>query len=188
VKQAFPRSAPLTHHQTNTTQTNPNKKSQHFGKNWGRTYTHPECKVRGRYPAFDELLALQARVDPEKVFEPPLFSKVVAGDSYKYYPGCATDYECFCAEDAHCAKDFKCVPSYALPQFKVCKPPADWDPALAKKAAASTMSALLMGTSQAAATALHPVQPVTDRLGWLQGKINRYLGFNPAERAMSMLG
>jgi hypothetical protein len=118
----------------------------HFGKNWDRTFTHPKCPVRARYPQFDDLLALQARVDPQKVFEPPLFTKIVSGAGPNYYPSCATDYECFCEEDVHCAPEFKCVPSFALPQFKVCKPPADWDMKLVKSGQTNTMGTILKGT------------------------------------------
>jgi hypothetical protein len=57
------------------------------------------------------------------VFEPPLFTKIVAGQPYERTPGCAARYECYCVEDADCAPEFKCVASAALPQFRVCKGP-----------------------------------------------------------------
>jgi hypothetical protein len=39
----------------------------HFGKNWARTFTYPRCPVRSKYPQFEDLLKLQAKVDPDKV-------------------------------------------------------------------------------------------------------------------------
>jgi hypothetical protein len=39
----------------------------HFGKNWARTFTYSRCPVRAKYPQFNDLLALQAKVDPKKV-------------------------------------------------------------------------------------------------------------------------
>lgn len=126
----------------------------HFGKNWDRTFTHAACPVRPRYARFDELLALQAKVDPQKVFEPPLFSKVVSGEAYKPAKDCVRNYECFCSADEHCPEEFKCVPSLALPQFKVCKPPADWDPARVKAAATDVMKVRLAGT-QAVVGGMH---------------------------------
>jgi len=124
----------------------------HFGKNWERTFTHPQCPVRPRYPHFDDLLAVQAKVDPDKVFEPPLFTKLVNNQGPNYYPGCVTDYECYCEKDEHCAPEFKCVPSFAMPQFKVCKPPADWDVKLVKQGATNTMGTIMTGTLSAAAS------------------------------------
>jgi hypothetical protein len=107
----------------------------HWGKNTDRTFTDPRFPTRPRYPAFDKMLELQARFDPDKVFEPPLFAKVAAERPYTHFPGCALSYECFCTEDAHCnlpgrQVDFKCLESSAFPEFKVCKGPADWDPTL----------------------------------------------------------
>lgn len=51
---------------------------------------------------------------------------------------------CFCETDEHCSPEFKCVPSYALPEFKVCKPPADWDPELARNGKPSGLARLLL--------------------------------------------
>lgn len=58
------------------------------GKNFERTFTHPKCGVRGLYPKFDKLLALQAKHDPAKLMEPKLFSKVANKQTYSLTPGC----------------------------------------------------------------------------------------------------
>ncbi|KAI8475771.1 MAG: hypothetical protein J3K34DRAFT_517181 [Monoraphidium minutum] len=110
----------------------------HWGKNTDRTFTHPSFPIRPRYPSFDALLSLQAAHDPGRVFEPPLFTKVKERRPYAPYPGCALDFQCFCTEDAHCnaagdarfGSHFRCVPSAAFPEFRVCKGPADWNAAL----------------------------------------------------------
>lgn len=56
---------------------------------------------------------------PSQVFEPPLFTRIKEGTGFLQYPGCSPDYECFCSADEHCAPEWKCLPSFALPQFKV---------------------------------------------------------------------
>jgi len=33
----------------------------------------------------------------------------------------STWMKCFCQQDSHCPVEHKCVPSAALPEFKVCK-------------------------------------------------------------------
>lgn len=58
------------------------------GKNFERTFTHPKCGVRAKYPKFDSLLKLQAKYDPTKMFESRLFSKVANRESFSYTPGC----------------------------------------------------------------------------------------------------
>jgi hypothetical protein len=78
--------------------------------------------VRAKYPKFDNLLKLQAKHDPTKMFESRLFSRVVAGDTYKLTAGCALWQKCYCEADIHCSKGHKCVASVAFPQYKVCKP------------------------------------------------------------------
>jgi hypothetical protein len=40
------------------------------------------------YPKFGELLKLQAKYDPAKMFEPRLFRKVADKESFTYTPGC----------------------------------------------------------------------------------------------------
>jgi hypothetical protein len=107
----------------------------HWGKNVERTFTHAGHPIRPRYPMFDRLLGLQAKFDPGRVFEPPLFSKVARQEGFSLYPGCALDYACYCSDDAHCNAPsnplgFKCVPSAAFPELRVCKGPADVDPQL----------------------------------------------------------
>lgn len=58
------------------------------GKNFARTFTHPKCNLRAKYPKFDKLLTLQAKYDPQKMFESELFSKVANKESFSYTPGC----------------------------------------------------------------------------------------------------
>ncbi|GBF98974.1 L-gulonolactone oxidase-like [Raphidocelis subcapitata] len=110
----------------------------HWGKNVDRTFTHPDYPVRWRYPRMGELQGLQAKYDPNKIFEPPLFTKVASGSGYTHYSGCALEFACFCYADDHCnhpgkPQDFKCVPSSAFPEYRVCKGPADLDPDLIKR-------------------------------------------------------
>ncbi len=105
----------------------PNPKKQrykgrpHWGKNHERTYTHPACSVPDLFPKFNELLALQARLDPKRVFEPPLFAKMRARAPPRYGPRCALSGECFCQEDAHCGPGRACVASAAFPEYKGCR-------------------------------------------------------------------
>ncbi|KAF8060339.1 GULLO1 [Scenedesmus sp. PABB004] len=94
----------------------------HWGKNFDRTFTHPRCGVRGKYPKFNQLEALQARYDPGRLLTPRLFAKVAAGEAYALSPRCALWQACYCAADAHCAAGFACVPAASFPQYKVCKP------------------------------------------------------------------
>ena len=70
----------------------------------------------------DNLLAIAAKYDPEKVMEPPLMTKVINRTPYGYFPGCALAKQCFCTEDVHCAKDHGCFASRAFPEYKVCRP------------------------------------------------------------------
>lgn len=58
-----------------------------------RTFTYARCPVRPMYPLFDTMLGVVKKYDPKGVFEPPLWSKLVKQENFKYYPGCATDYE-----------------------------------------------------------------------------------------------
>lgn len=93
----------------------------HWGKNFQRTFTHPTCGVRAKYPKFDELLKLQAAHDPARMFEPRLFSRIVKRDSYKLTPRCSLWMDCYCQEDINCPVKHKCVPALSFPQYKVCK-------------------------------------------------------------------
>lgn len=52
------------------------------------------------------------------MFEPPLFTKVKSGTGFLKYPGCAAAYECYCSADEHCAPEWRCMQSVAMPQFK----------------------------------------------------------------------
>lgn len=92
------------------------------GKNFDRTYTSPACPVRDHWPGLARLAQLQAKYDPSKVFEPPLMSKVVSGAPAAAFPRCALAKACYCSLDEHCAEGYKCVPSAAFPQYRICKP------------------------------------------------------------------
>eukprot|EP00775_Hariotina_reticulata_P007191 gene7191-7405_t len=94
----------------------------HWGKNHERTFLHPTCKVKAKYPKFDELVKLQTQHDPARLFEPRLFSRVAAGDTYKLSPGCSLWQRCYCEQDIHCSRGHKCVKSKTFPEYKVCKP------------------------------------------------------------------
>lgn len=98
----------------------------HWGKNHDRTFAHPDCPVRDLYPKFDEAVAMAEKFDPLGMYEPALFTKVKEGakgeGAMPLFPGCALSRKCYCREDAHCGEGHACVPSVALPEFKVCKP------------------------------------------------------------------
>jgi L-gulonolactone oxidase len=94
----------------------------HLGKNYDRTYVHPDCPVRDNLPQFGEVLKLQSKYDPDRVFEAPLITRMAARAPPPKYPGCALAKQCYCTEDAHCGEGFKCVPSTAFPQYKACRP------------------------------------------------------------------
>lgn len=94
----------------------------HWGKNFERTFLHPTCKTRAKYPHFDKLLALQAQHDPARMFEPRLFSRMAKGEKYQLSPGCSLWQRCYCETDEHCSKGHKCVASAAFPEYKACKP------------------------------------------------------------------
>ena len=51
----------------------------HWGKNFDRTFTHPKCPVRAKYPKFNDMVSMQERYDPTRSFESALFAKVKAG-------------------------------------------------------------------------------------------------------------
>ena len=94
----------------------------HWGKNYDRTFTHPDCPLRGRFPNFDRQLELQARYDPNKVFEPVLMQQIITGTPNVYSPQCDVKRQCFCTDDSHCATGHTCVQALAFPEYKVCKP------------------------------------------------------------------
>jgi hypothetical protein len=97
----------------------------HWGKNHDRTFLHPDCPIKALYPNFDKQLAAAAKFDPLGMFEPGLWTKL-KGEAKEApiapFPRCALSRKCFCSEDEHCAEGHACVPSVALPEFKVCKP------------------------------------------------------------------
>ncbi|WIA23842.1 hypothetical protein OEZ85_013501 [Tetradesmus obliquus] len=94
----------------------------HWGKNFDRTFTHPRCGIRAKYPKFDQLLQLQQQHDPARMFTPRLFSRMANKQSYTLSPGCALWQGCYCEKDENCAKDFKCVRAESFPEYRVCKP------------------------------------------------------------------
>lgn len=69
-----------------------------------------------------KMTAMQDKFDPERVFEPELWRRVVTGESYSYKPQCVLDRSCYCDQDIHCGEGFVCVPSLAFPEFKQCRP------------------------------------------------------------------
>jgi L-gulonolactone oxidase len=93
----------------------------HWGKNFWRTYTHPTCHVRDRYPKFDEAMAAAAKYDPKRMFESKLMKEVRDKGKAEYFPGCDPVKRCYCQEDVHCTPGFACVPAEAFPEYKVCK-------------------------------------------------------------------
>ena len=93
----------------------------HWGKNTERTYLHPKCGIKAKYPLLPKLQSIQDKYDPLKVYEPRLFSQLVAGEAYSLQPQCVLSGACFCQKDEHCAPDFRCVASNAFPEYLVCK-------------------------------------------------------------------
>lgn len=95
----------------------------HWGKNHERTVRHPKCAVRDNYPAENiaELLEMQQRHDPRKVFEPELFSKLLEKSGPEYSPLCTPHYWCYCAADWHCPAGFECRASASFSEYKICK-------------------------------------------------------------------
>jgi hypothetical protein len=99
----------------------------HFGKNAVRTYAHPACPLRSTMQQqLAEFRKLQMQHDSQLLFQPELFARLMEGSS-RTAAGCDLRRECFCSSNVHCAPSFRCVPSLAFPQFKVCKPPANFD-------------------------------------------------------------
>jgi len=95
----------------------------HWGKNHERTARHPKCKVLDNFPASNiaELLKLQQRHDPGKVFEPELFKQLLKKSGPEYSPLCTPHYWCYCAADEHCPAGFQCRPSASFSEYKICR-------------------------------------------------------------------
>ncbi|KAI8470740.1 MAG: hypothetical protein J3K34DRAFT_251663 [Monoraphidium minutum] len=95
----------------------------HWGKNLERTFTDARSPIADKYPGgVAAMAALQEAYDPDRVFEPALWAKITAREAFKPSAGCATRYECYCSANSHCAHGWRCVPSRAFPEYKVCKP------------------------------------------------------------------
>lgn len=98
----------------------------HWGKNYRRTFTHPKCTIAERFGAsMDTARRMQAKHDPDRVFEPELWQSI-NNPQYALYPRCALYKDCYCQEDIHCPEQHRCVNSKApgLESYRVCKP--DW--------------------------------------------------------------
>ncbi|KAG0610744.1 hypothetical protein M758_7G088100 [Ceratodon purpureus] len=95
----------------------------HWGKNHERVARHPKCKVVDNFPATNiaQLLELQQRHDPLKVFEPELFKQVLKKSGPDYSPLCTPHYWCYCATDEHCPAGYQCRPSPSFSEYKICR-------------------------------------------------------------------
>lgn len=71
---------------------------------------------------FKKMVAMQDKYDPERVYEPELWARLVKGEGYQLKPKCQLDRSCYCEANEHCADGFKCVPSEAFPEYKACRP------------------------------------------------------------------
>ena len=79
--------------------------------------------MRDLYPKFDDLPNQQAANDPNKVFEPPTFSAVVARSGpLSTEPRCALRKLCYCTTDDQCATGWVCKPGKAFPEYNLCIP------------------------------------------------------------------
>lgn len=88
----------------------------HWGKNYDRTFTHPDCPVRDLYAGgFDKQLELQEKYDPEKRFEPLLMTQIIGRIPNLYAPRCALRHQCHCTADEHCAEGHACVAARSFP-------------------------------------------------------------------------
>jgi hypothetical protein len=97
--------------------------SSHWGKNWDRTFTNPKCPVAPKYgDGIQKMAAMQDKHDPNRTYEPELWSRMLKNEQYVTYPRCILDRTCYCQEDIHCAEGFACVPSITFPDYKVCRP------------------------------------------------------------------
>lgn len=95
----------------------------HPGKNWDRTFTNPKCPIAPKLGGgLQKMQAMQDKYDPQRVFEPELWARAIAGDKYFLSPKCQLNRSCYCEADENCADGFMCVPSIAFPQYKACRP------------------------------------------------------------------
>jgi hypothetical protein len=71
----------------------------HWGKCADRSFTHaaPGCSsIAEKYGSrLQSMLQLQQQYDPQKMFEPELFVKMLSQQETKR-PGCALDRTCYC--------------------------------------------------------------------------------------------
>jgi hypothetical protein len=97
----------------------------HWGKNYERVFRHPDCPVRDNFPAANvaQLLELQERHDPAKLFQPELFQHVLDRCGPVYAKECTLTYACYCREDVHCPEGYVCRPSQPFPMYNICKRP-----------------------------------------------------------------
>ncbi|KAG0606949.1 hypothetical protein M758_9G181600 [Ceratodon purpureus] len=95
----------------------------HWGKNHERVVRHPKCKVRDNFPAENiaKLLEMQHEHDPEKIFEPELFRRLLQRSGPEYCPLCTPHYSCYCAHDSHCPPGFRCRASASFAEYKICR-------------------------------------------------------------------
>jgi hypothetical protein len=77
------------------------------GKNYRRTFTHPKCTIAERFgPAMDVARRMQAKHDPDRIFEPELW-KSINNPEYALYPRCALYKDCYCQADEHCPEQHR---------------------------------------------------------------------------------
>jgi hypothetical protein len=81
-----------------------------------------EGQAPGRRPQLTVFHTTQDKHDPQRVFEPELWRRIVANEPYSLKPRCQLDRSCYCQADEHCAEGFVCVPSLAFPEYKTCRP------------------------------------------------------------------
>jgi len=95
----------------------------HWGKNHERIVRHPKCKVLDNYPAgnVEALLEMQRKHDPRKVFEPEVFTEMLARSGPVYSPVCTAKYWCYCVDDWHCPSGYTCGASVSFPEYNICR-------------------------------------------------------------------
>ncbi|KAL3685124.1 hypothetical protein R1sor_003146 [Riccia sorocarpa] len=83
------------------------KARPHYGKNFDRAFTHPDCHVRDNLPEENivKLLNLRDEHDPGKVFESELLKRMLERHGPVYGDKCSLHHQCYCREDSHCADD-----------------------------------------------------------------------------------
>jgi hypothetical protein len=83
------------------------------GKNFARTFTHPKCSIKDRYPrSFDKVLALQDKHDPNKVFEPELWQHIRQHKPFDFYPRWVCCCCCCCYMSFFTIKQRKLISFY----------------------------------------------------------------------------